>query len=45
MKDKAHDITSDTGSYDRESDHSCNAASQAAWEQSVAADMLIVTST
>jgi hypothetical protein len=45
VKDKAHELTNDNGAYDSETDHSCNASGQAAWDQSVARGMPMVVIT
>jgi hypothetical protein len=42
VKDKAHDISNDGGAYDSETDHSCKAGPQAAWESSVARGLPMV---
>jgi hypothetical protein len=42
VKDKAHELSNDGGAYDSETDHGCNAAPQAAWDQSVGAGMPMV---
>ncbi len=39
---KATDLSADTGRYDSETDHGCNASAQAAWETSVAAGLPLV---